>query len=54
MAASNKTFDILTEDLIEVLASYLEPMDMVHLGATCQRLYKLINRPEVWEQYVYL
>ncbi|KAF9968780.1 hypothetical protein BGZ70_007666 [Mortierella alpina] len=44
-----KTFDILTEELIELLASYLEPLDMVHLGATCKRLYKSINRPEVWE-----
>jgi hypothetical protein len=48
--STNKTFDTLTEDLIEILASYLEPLDMVHLGATCKHLQKSINRPEIWEQ----
>lgn len=48
--STNKTFDTLTEDLIEILASYLEPLDMVHLGATCKNLQKSINRPEIWEQ----
>ncbi|KAG0287102.1 hypothetical protein BGZ96_008915 [Linnemannia gamsii] len=47
--SANKTFDTLTEDLIEILASYLEPLDMVHLGATCKHLQKSINRPEIWE-----
>ncbi|KAG0307476.1 hypothetical protein BGZ98_000194 [Dissophora globulifera] len=49
MASTNKTFDILTDDLLDVLASYLEPVDLIKLGATCQRLYKALNRPEVWE-----
>ncbi|KAG0055982.1 hypothetical protein BGZ83_006749 [Gryganskiella cystojenkinii] len=49
MTNKNKTFDILTEDLIEILASYLEPLDMLNLGATCKHLYKSINRPEIWE-----
>src|SRR5690554_3555141 len=52
MTGTNKTFDLWTEDLIEILATYLEPLDMVHLGATCKHLYKAINKPEVWEQYV--
>ncbi|KAF8945094.1 hypothetical protein BGZ47_003235 [Haplosporangium gracile] len=47
--STNKTFDTLTEDLIEILASYLEPLDMVHLGETCKHLQKSINRPEIWE-----
>ncbi|KAG0376897.1 hypothetical protein BGX24_007039 [Mortierella sp. AD032] len=47
--STNKTFDTLTEDLIEILASYLEPLDMVHLSATCKHLQKSINRPEIWE-----
>ncbi|KAG0264307.1 hypothetical protein BG011_007055 [Mortierella polycephala] len=49
MTGTNKTFDLWTEDLIEILATYLEPLDMVHLGATCKHLYKAINKPEVWE-----
>ncbi|KAF9914253.1 hypothetical protein BX616_008641 [Lobosporangium transversale] len=49
MSSSNKTFDTLTEDLIEILVSYLEPLDMVNLGATSKRLYKEINQPTVWE-----
>jgi len=50
---ANKTFDTLTEDLIEILASYLEPLDMLNLGASCKHLYKSISRPEIWEQYVH-
>ncbi|KAF9202496.1 hypothetical protein BGZ49_007346 [Haplosporangium sp. Z 27] len=50
MANPNKTFDTLTEDLIGILASYLEPVDMVHLGATCKHLYTTINRQEIWEE----
>ncbi|KAF9926323.1 hypothetical protein FBU30_004090 [Linnemannia zychae] len=47
--SSNKTIDTLTDDLIEILVSYLEPLDMLNLSATCKHLQKSINRPEVWE-----
>ncbi|KAF9432172.1 hypothetical protein BGZ76_011172 [Entomortierella beljakovae] len=50
MASLNKTFDTLSEDLIVILVSYLEPAEMVHLGATCRRLNESINRPEIWEE----
>ncbi|KAF9175000.1 hypothetical protein BGX21_006041 [Mortierella sp. AD011] len=50
MSNPNKTFDTLTEELIVLLASYLEPADMVHLAATCKHLHKTINQQEVWEE----
>ncbi|KAF9994250.1 hypothetical protein BGZ65_010127, partial [Modicella reniformis] len=49
MADLSKTFYALTEDLIVILATHIEPLDLVNLGATCKRLYELFNRQEVWE-----
>ncbi|KAG0333976.1 hypothetical protein BG004_000612, partial [Podila humilis] len=45
----NKTFDTLTEDLLEILASYLEPIDLLHLSVTSKHLHTTLNSPAIWE-----
>ncbi|KAF8950811.1 hypothetical protein BGZ52_001351, partial [Haplosporangium bisporale] len=45
----NKTFDTLTEDLLEILASYLEPVDLLHLAATSKHLHAALSQPNIWE-----
>ncbi|KAF9420793.1 hypothetical protein BGZ94_009037 [Podila epigama] len=45
----NKTIDTLTEDLLEILASYLEPRDLLHLAATSKHFHSSLNRPGIWE-----
>jgi hypothetical protein len=52
MAGLAKTFETLDEDLIGTLVTFLDPLELVRLGATCKRLRELFNRQEVWEQYV--
>ncbi|KFH68140.1 hypothetical protein MVEG_06869 [Podila verticillata NRRL 6337] len=45
----NKTIDTLTEDLLEILASYLEPVDLLHLAATSKHLHAALSQPNIWE-----
>lgn len=47
---TNKTFDTLTEDLLEILASYLEPIDLLHLAATSKHFHTAFSQPNIWEQ----
>ncbi|KAG0223659.1 hypothetical protein BGX31_008386 [Mortierella sp. GBA43] len=49
MAGLAKTFETLDEDLIGTLVTFLDPLELVRLGATCKRLRELFNRQEVWE-----
>ena len=52
MAGLSKTFETLTEDVVVVLATHLEPLELIRLGATCKGLQQLFNQQELWEQYV--
>ncbi|KAG0228584.1 hypothetical protein BGW42_002074 [Actinomortierella wolfii] len=49
MSSTTTPFDKLTEDVLEILVSYLEPRDMLNLAATCKHLQKTIDRQEIWE-----
>ncbi|KAF9584346.1 hypothetical protein BGW38_006801 [Lunasporangiospora selenospora] len=48
-SGTNNIFDRLSEQLLETVSSYLEPTDLLNLGATCKHLHKALSTQAVWE-----